>query len=67
MVTYLPEPLGTGERPRGAGVAASFQQGCPVSYCPYFLLPDFEPLGEEGKVKVGGGGSRIHSPILLLP
>lgn len=44
-------------------MAASSRRGCPVSCCPYFLLPDFEPRGEGGKVRVGGGGSRIHSPI----
>ena len=48
-VTHLPEPWGTGERPPGAGAAASSQRGCPVSCCPYSLLPDFEPLGEEGR------------------
>ena len=44
-------------------MAASSQRGCPVSCCPYFLLPDFEPLGEEGKVSVGGRAREFTVPF----
>lgn len=62
MITHLPLPHGTAERPAGAGagVAASSREGSPGPNCWWFLYALFKPLGEEG----GAGG--LCDPVSAL-
>ena len=54
MVTHLPLPWGSGERPPGAGVAASSEKDCPGWRCWCFLLALLQipqPPGEKRSVR----------------